>query len=138
MLTGVGFLNAQMVQVMVCTLEMPMHIKFSAFRLDEKVNRPQKKFFPQKYLSLYSSKFEGNKYGRVKLLGRVLKKSGEILRRVLKKVGKVRVGLNKIELKFSRGKMLITSEKLSHLSPTFFTLIRYLFDECQKIKSSLC
>ena len=31
-------------------------------------------------------------------LGRVLKKSEKVLRRVLKKVGKVRVGLNKIAL----------------------------------------
>ena len=49
------------------------------------------------------------------MLGRVLKKSGKVLRWVLKKVGKIRVGL-----KFSRGKILVTCEKLSHFSPTFF------------------
>ena len=54
------------------------------------------------------------------MLGRVLKKSGKVLRWVLKKVGKIRVGLNKIGLKFSRGKILVTCEKLSHFSPTFF------------------
>ena len=48
-------------------------------------------------------KYEDNKCGRVKLLGR--EKFGNILRRVLKKIGKVRIGLNKIKLKFSRGKM---------------------------------
>ena len=48
-------------------------------------------------------KYEGNKCGWVKLLGR--EKFGEILRWVLKRIGKVRIGLNKIKLKFSRGKM---------------------------------
>ena len=42
------------------------------------------------------------------MLGSVLKKSGKVLRWVLKKVGKIRVGLNKIGLKFSRGKILVT------------------------------
>ena len=65
-------------------------------------------------------KFDGNKCGRVKL-GRVLGKPVKVLRRVLKKVEKVRVGLNKIELKFSREKMLVTCEKLSHFCPTFFS-----------------
>ena len=65
-------------------------------------------------------KFEGNKCGRVRLLGRVLKKSGKTLRPVLKKVGNARVGLNKIGLKFSQGKTLVTCEKLSHFSTTFF------------------
>ena len=62
-------------------------------------------------------KFEGNKCDRVIVLGRVSKKSGKVL---LREVGKVRVGLNKIGLKFSRGKTLVTWEKLSHFSPTFF------------------
>ena len=53
-------------------------------------------------------KFEVNKCGRVKLFGRVLKKSGKVLCRVLKKVGKIQVGLNKTGLKFSWGKTLVT------------------------------
>ena len=61
-------------------------------------------------------KFEGNKCGRVKLIGRVFC-------RVLKNVGKVR--LNKIGLKFSRGKMLVTCEKLILFSLTFFPPIKY-------------
>ena len=63
--------------------------------------------------------FKGNKWGRVKLLGKVFKKSGKFLRQVLKKVGKVQVRLNKIGLQFSWGKMLVTCQKLSHFSPTF-------------------
>ena len=50
-------------------------------------------------------KFEGKKCGGVKLLGRVLKKSGKVLLRILKKVGKVQVRLNKIE--FFPDKVLI-------------------------------
>ena len=45
----------------------------------------------------------------------------KVLRRVLKKVGKVRVRLNETELKFSREKMLVACEKLSHFCPTFFS-----------------
>ena len=65
-------------------------------------------------------KFEGNKCGWVKLLGRVLEKSTKVLRRLLKKIGKFRVGLNKIRLKFSREKVVVICEKLIHFSPTFF------------------
>ena len=64
-------------------------------------------------------KFEGNKCGRVKLLGRVFKKSGKVLCRVFKKVAKVRVELNKFGLKFSWGEMLVTCGKLSHFLLTF-------------------
>ena len=39
------------------------------------------------------------------------KKSRKVLRRVLKKIRKVRLRLNKIGLKFSRGKKLVTCEK---------------------------
>ena len=52
------------------------------------------------------------------------KKIGDNLRWVLKKVGKVRIRLNKIGLKFSPGKLLVICEKLSHFSPTFFPPIR--------------
>ena len=61
----------------------------------------------------------GNKYGRVKLLGRVSKKSEKVLRRVFKKVGKVQVELNKIRLKFNQGKMIVNCEKLSDFSRLF-------------------
>ena len=44
---------------------------------------------------------------------------GIVLRRVLKNVGKVRVGLNKIGLKFREGKTLVISEKASLFVPTF-------------------
>ena len=49
------------------------------------------------------------------------KKSGKVFRRVLKKVGKVRVGLVKIGLIFSWGKTLVTCEKFSLFSPMFFS-----------------
>ena len=42
------------------------------------------------------------------------------LEKVLRRVNLVKVKLIKIGLKFIRGQMLVTSEKLSHFSPTFF------------------
>ena len=65
-------------------------------------------------------KFEGNKCDRVKLLGRVFRKLGKFICQVLQNVGKLPVGLNKIGLKFSQEKTLVTCEKLSHFSPAFF------------------
>ena len=58
-------------------------------------------------------KFEGNKCGRFKLLRRVLKKSGNVLHRVFKKVGKVRVRSNKIVMTI--GNLVVKSNNLTLL-----------------------
>ena len=64
---------------------------------------------------------------RVKLLGRVLKRLEKVLLRVFKKAGKAQVGLNKNRLKFSRGKMLGTCEKLFFHDKVLSTLRRDMF-----------
>ena len=92
-----------------------MFREIRSFKYPNSWNIFRKNIFPKCTL-----KFESIICGRVKVLGRVLKNFGKVLRRVLKKVGKVRIGLNKIGLIFSRGKMLVTYEKRSHFSLTFF------------------
>ena len=60
--------------------------------------------------------------GWVKLLRRVFKKSRKVPRRVLKKVGKVRVGLNKIGLSLVGEKC---QSRFNHFFPTISSPIRY-------------
>ena len=93
--------------------------KFAILGTQIRENIFRKNIFPQCAL-----KFEGNKCGRVKLLGRVLRKSGKVLRWVLKKVEKIRVGLNKNGLKSSRGKILVAFLKPSFSDKVFKSSVR--------------